>query len=214
MRWPEGPPHLALNPPYFWFFVLLFFCFFWAFPFLTFNRKKPVFPPRKGHFLFIFESPPLFLLSLFWPPPFSVSLSLSLSCSCLSFLLLFFLLCFLLVPCFVSCFVFVSSLLFFHEKNNIRRFNCNLFSSIFSLFWFPVLLFLSNPFALSLLFPDFKHDCFWFQNKQLKKHTFLAKRRVATKRVLLWTCVLQTVKSYLFLGGLFWAKFGWCSKTL
>ena len=30
VRWPEGPPHLALNPPYlfflfFWFFVLFFF---------------------------------------------------------------------------------------------------------------------------------------------------------------------------------------------
>ena len=29
MRWPKGPPHLALNPPYFCFFVfvLCFFCF-------------------------------------------------------------------------------------------------------------------------------------------------------------------------------------------
>ena len=32
VRWPEGPPHLALNPPYFCFFVffgffVLFFCF-------------------------------------------------------------------------------------------------------------------------------------------------------------------------------------------
>ena len=25
MRWPEGPPHLALNPPYFCFCVFLFF---------------------------------------------------------------------------------------------------------------------------------------------------------------------------------------------
>ena len=34
VRWPKGPPHLALNPPYFFFFcflffVLFFFCFFW-----------------------------------------------------------------------------------------------------------------------------------------------------------------------------------------
>ena len=30
MRWPEGPPHLALNPPYllFCFCFVLFFCFF------------------------------------------------------------------------------------------------------------------------------------------------------------------------------------------
>ena len=27
VRWPEGPPHLALNPPYL-FFVLFLFCFF------------------------------------------------------------------------------------------------------------------------------------------------------------------------------------------
>ena len=36
VRWPEGPPHLALNPPYFFFFdffVFLFFlfCFFVGF---------------------------------------------------------------------------------------------------------------------------------------------------------------------------------------
>ena len=30
VRWPEGPPHLALNPPYL-FFVLFLFCFFWFF---------------------------------------------------------------------------------------------------------------------------------------------------------------------------------------
>ena len=43
VRWPEGPPHLALNPPYL-FFVLFLFCFFcWFFfcflffvPFLCF----------------------------------------------------------------------------------------------------------------------------------------------------------------------------------
>ena len=34
VRWPKGPPHLALNPPYFFFcfcflFFVLFFCFFW-----------------------------------------------------------------------------------------------------------------------------------------------------------------------------------------
>ena len=33
VRWPEGPPHLALNPPYlfifFWFFVCV--CFFFVF---------------------------------------------------------------------------------------------------------------------------------------------------------------------------------------
>ena len=111
MRWPKGPPHLALNPPY-----LLFFCFlgFVFVPFLSLlcTTKKPCLPTRKGHFWFIFECLPLFLLSFFWPPPFSIFLSLSISSSspfflpsCLSFLLsfaslflslsfLFFLLCF------------------------------------------------------------------------------------------------------------------------
>ena len=34
VRWPEGPPHLALNPPYLFFcfcFVFVLFCFFFAF---------------------------------------------------------------------------------------------------------------------------------------------------------------------------------------
>ena len=75
--------------------------------------------------LSFFESPLLFLLNLFRPPPFSVFLFLSLS---LSLLLLSFFLVFFLFLVFVSCFVFVSSLLLFHEKNNIKRFNCNLFS--------------------------------------------------------------------------------------
>ena len=44
MTWPKGPPHLALNPPYFW-----FFCVIWlAFLSLLLN-EKPCFPPRKGH---------------------------------------------------------------------------------------------------------------------------------------------------------------------
>ena len=32
VRWPKGPPHLALNPPFF----VLFFCFFFCFLFLFF----------------------------------------------------------------------------------------------------------------------------------------------------------------------------------
>ena len=95
VRWPEGPPHLALNPPYFFFVLLLLF---FSFPFFASNRQtNPVSPPlEKGHFLFIFERLPLFLLSLFWGlrlfnSSFSVSLwlfSLFFPC-CLSFLLSF-----------------------------------------------------------------------------------------------------------------------------
>ena len=29
VRWPKGPPHLALNPPYLLVFVFFCFCFFW-----------------------------------------------------------------------------------------------------------------------------------------------------------------------------------------
>ena len=44
-----GPPHLALNPPYLFFVCFVFFLFFLSF--LCFSlKKKPVFPPKKGHF--------------------------------------------------------------------------------------------------------------------------------------------------------------------
>ena len=92
------------------FFVFLFFCFlfyilcflflFFVFcflfsPFLSLLLiEKTCFPPKRT-FLFIFECLPLFLLSFFWPPPFSIYLSLSLSCYFLSLFLLVFLLCFL-----------------------------------------------------------------------------------------------------------------------
>ena len=80
----------------FFLFGVFFVCFF---PFLSLLviQKNLVFPLEKGHFLFIFECLPSFLLSLFWPPPFSIYLSLSLSLllvlfflpSCLLFLLYF-----------------------------------------------------------------------------------------------------------------------------
>ena len=139
----------GLGPP----FALFLFS---SFPFFASNRKN-LFPPRKGHFWFIFGCLPLFLLSLFWPPPFSISLSLSLSCSFSFFFLLVFLFCFLLIPCF-SLFLcpFLSSLLLFHERNNIKTFNCNLFFHQYLLsFWGgggSCLVFLSNPFFLSLFF--------------------------------------------------------------
>ena len=65
---------------------LFSFCFFvvFAFLFFAFLIEKPVFTPKKGAFLCIFLCLPLFLFSLFGPPPFSLSLSLSLSCSFLS----------------------------------------------------------------------------------------------------------------------------------
>ena len=38
VRWPKGPPHLALNPPYF-LFVFFGFCFFLCFAFFVFFTR-------------------------------------------------------------------------------------------------------------------------------------------------------------------------------
>ena len=59
VRWPEGPPHLALNPPYLFVFICFFGCFlfsFWFLSFLCFNRKTCFFPPKRGIFWFIFSA--------------------------------------------------------------------------------------------------------------------------------------------------------------
>ena len=36
MRWPKGPPHMALNPPSFFVFVFLVFCFLFFVSFVFF----------------------------------------------------------------------------------------------------------------------------------------------------------------------------------
>ena len=106
--------------------------------------------------MLIFECLPVFLFSLFWPPPFSISLSLSLACSFLYFFLLVFLFCFLLVPCFCLflCFSVFFAFVSWKEHQNIQL--QSFFINPFSSFWFPVLFSLWNPFFLSLLHPDFK----------------------------------------------------------
>ena len=81
VRWPKGPPHLALNPSLFSFCFFFGFCFSSLLSFLCFLiDKKLFFPPKKGHCLFIFQCLPLFLFSLFGasPPffPFSFFVSL------------------------------------------------------------------------------------------------------------------------------------------
>ena len=48
VRWPNGPPHFALNPPYLLFFV---FCLF-SFPFFAFNTQNLVFPLEKAFFVY------------------------------------------------------------------------------------------------------------------------------------------------------------------
>ena len=134
MRWPQGPPHLALNPPYFFgLFCLFFLCF------LCVSKKNLVLPLKRA-ILFILECLPLFLLSLFWPPPFSLSLSLSLSCPFLtSFLSFFSFLCLFLY--------FFSSLPLFHEKNDFKIFYYKAFlPSILSLFCFLSCFLFEIPF--------------------------------------------------------------------
>ena len=139
-------------------FVFLFFGF-WFFSLLCFLcfliDKKPVFPPRKGHFLFsmlLFLSPLTFFgLPLFLFPFLCLSVALFFLPSFLSFFFAFFL--FLV---FVSFFPYLSSLLLFHEKKNMKIFNCNLFSwNIFSFFWFPVLLFCFKSLFLIFAFSWF-----------------------------------------------------------
>ena len=104
---------------------------------------------------FVFFS---FLLSIFVKK--KLFLYISLSCSLLSFFLPIFQFCFLLLP---FC-LFVS-------------FSC-LCASILSVFGFDVLLCLSNPFALSFFFSDFKfcfYQCLYVSKKTSKKHQFLSK---------------------------------------
>ena len=59
VRWPFGLPHLALNPPFFVFFV------FFGFPVFDFHgKKKPLSPPplKKGIFLVHFSAFPFVTL--------------------------------------------------------------------------------------------------------------------------------------------------------
>ena len=129
--------------------VFWFFCCFLSFPFFVFNRKT-CFPLWKGHFLFIIECLPLFLLSLFGLPLFHflflcLSLFLFFLPSCLSFLLSF-------GSLFSSLYFFVFLLCFCFTKGTTSKYSITIFSSILSHFcWFPLFLFLSNPLSLSLL---------------------------------------------------------------
>ena len=95
---------LGPKPSYFWFFLFVF-----SFAFLSLLLiENTRLPPWRRAFLSIFLCLPLFLFSLFWVSPFSLSRSLSFSCSfCLpSFLFLMSISgsCFL----FLFCLIFVS----------------------------------------------------------------------------------------------------------
>ena len=103
VRWPKGPPHLALNPPYF-----ICFCFFLLFVFHVFSlsllllEKNPVFPPKKGIFVYFFCVSLCFSLALF---QFLLFLCLSLFFFLVSFLYIF------VISVSGSCFFFLFCLL-------------------------------------------------------------------------------------------------------
>ena len=125
VRWPEGPPHLALNPPCFlflffllkgsgevaqratslgpkpsfYFFVFLFvFCF--CFPYFVLKRKTLFLPLRKAIFVY-FSVFPFVSLWPFWGLPFFPFRFL-----CLSLSLLFF--SFFLPSCFSLLFLVLA----------------------------------------------------------------------------------------------------------
>ena len=72
----------------------------------------------------------------------------------------------------------VIILCFFLCRTTSKIFNCKSFLHQ-SFFWFPV-FFVSNPFFLSLLFPDFyvfvQHQCFWFEKKASWKTTIFGEK--------------------------------------
>ena len=155
MRWPKGPPHLALNPPYLFFCYFWFFCFF-LFPlpflYLLFNRKT-CFPPKKGNFCLFICVSLCFSFALFGPPPFfpfSFFVSLLLfsfflpSCFFISLSGSFFLFLFGLLlgsRCYVV-FLFLLVVFFCFESSCLIYFcfvSCVLLLVVFGFCCFPIL---------------------------------------------------------------------------
>ena len=149
-------------------------------------EKNPVFPPRKGHFC-LFLSVSLcvclafFLASPFFNFYFSVSLFL--------FFFLFLLVSFFAFFCFlvfVSFFPVLSSLLLFHEKNNIKILNYEVFlHQYFLFFWFPVLFFFEIPFSylcflLIISYVFVQHQCILFQKNTSSKTPIFGQEGVGT----------------------------------
>ena len=150
-------------------------------------------------FLFLFLclslSLSLFLLSFFLP-------------SCLSF-------CFLFVSCFCLFFIFLSSLLLFHEKNNMKMFNCNLsFPEIFSLsFRFLSCFFFPIPFSYPCFFLIFSYvfcstSMFLVSKKtKLKKTPIFGQKGSCNKTVFLMNLSFGQCEKLSFFLAHFFAKF-------
>ena len=125
VRWPEGPPHLALNPPYLFFLVLFLFlfCFVFCLFFLGGFKGQVRWP----------EGPPHLALN----PPY--------------FFIVWFCFCFLFsFPFFASN--RQKTLFFPLEKGIFCLFSMFLFLSPLTFFGLPLFLFLFLCLSLSLVF--------------------------------------------------------------
>ena len=203
-------------------FWIVFFVFVF-FPSFASNRKT-CFPLEKGIFCLCLI--PLFLLSLFWPPPFSISLylslSLSLSLSC-SFLLVFLLVFFVFFWFLVFLFFFSFSFFFacVSWKNNIKNIQLQLLLGQSFLFFFGFLSFVFFQIPLSYLcfFPDFKL-CFCSssmflvsKNPSWKTPIFSQKGGCNKTGLFMNLCFAKCEKLSFFFASL-WQIFGCSSKTL
>ena len=197
VRWPKGPPHLALNPPYLFFFVFL--CF--AFPFLCLLPidKNPVFPLDKDIFCLFLSVSLCFPLAFSGLPLFSFSFSVSLLFfsfflpSCLSWLLSF-------ASWFLSLSFLFFLLCFCFMKRTTSKYS-SFPSSIVSLVLVSCLVFsLKSLFSYLCFFSDLKNQS-W---KKKKKTQMFGKKGGCNKTFFVWTCVLQNVKSYRFFCPFFW----------
>ena len=137
VRWPFGPPHLALNPPYDYYFVF----FFWgggSFCFLLLIRQKLFPPQKKRHFLIVIDcllSVYLALSSAFFQHPCWFSFFRFYFLLSFVFLLSFFtFLCFSVFPFFPCCFP--------------------LFVLVFFIFWSFFLVCWNNPNITSKTIED------------------------------------------------------------
>ena len=216
VRWPKGPPHLALNPPY---LFLLLFCFVFCF-FGCLIQKRPCFPLEKGIFclfsVFLFLSPlalfglPLFVFLFHCLSFFFFSFFLP-SCLCflLSFGSLFLSLSFFF---FLLCFSFMKGTT---SNNSIASFS----SSIFSLFSVSCLFFFQVPFSFLCCFLIvsyvFCSTSRFLVSKQTTKKKNLVKRGVATKRFFFYQPLFCKMwKVIVFFGPFFWQFLGDIQKTL
>ena len=212
VRWPEGPPHLALNPPYFWFGVFLF-CFF-PFPFFA-SIQKYVFPPRNGHFCVFLSVSLCFSLAFFFPPPFSIEIL------CLSLLLFFlssflsFFFAFFCCLVFVSLFPFLSSLLLFMKRTTSKYSITKLFFiNRLSYFGFLSCFLIEIPFSCLCSFTDFKLcflfniNVFGFKKHKFKNTNFWSRGGLQQNVFCFMNLWFAKCESYRFFFAFFIANFG------